>query len=153
MGQIEHTSDIAAPLDLVFSALTDPRRGTQWNSNIIEVTEVSDTIVRQGTTWHQKALVMGRPEDLFCRVVEYDPPRSGLLEISGAHHAKITTRCEARGTGTHVFQRMEFDMPGGIFGRLAGGFVGERLKRELVQTMERQRLALEKEAKDGSGTA
>jgi uncharacterized protein YndB with AHSA1/START domain len=153
MGQVEHATDIEAPIDLVFSALTDPRRGSEWNPNIIEVTEVSDAVVRKGTTWRQKALVIGRREDFVCRVAEYDPPRSGVLEISGPHHAKITTRCEPRGGVTRVLQKMEFKVPGGILGRLAAGFVGERLKRELTQTMERQRLTLEKEVKDGSGTA
>lgn len=152
MARVEHSVNIQAPIHLVFSAVTDPRRGSEWNPNIVEVTEVSDPVVRKGTTWRQKAVLIGRPEDFICRVIDYDPPHSGVLEISGAHYAELTTRCEPRGGLTHVLQKMEFEVPGGILGHLASGFVGERLKRELMGTMERQRVTLEKEVKGGSGT-
>jgi hypothetical protein len=42
-----------------------------------------------------------------------------------------------------VTQGIEFEVPGGFLGQLAGGFAREAVRREIRQTMERQRAALE----------
>ena len=146
MASVEETIDIAAPVDRVFSALTDPRRTTEWNMNVLEVKDISDSVPREGTTWTQVTLVSGRPAHLTCRVTVYRPPHEGTLEISGDYKGRTWSVCKPNGAGTRVTQGVEFTLPGGLLGRMATGFATRLMRNELKETMARQRAILEEEA-------
>ena len=151
MAQIRESVDIRAPIDRVFAALTDPRRGPDWNPNLIDVRDIAPEPLGPGTVWKQTAMVAGRPMDLICRVTRLDPPRYGVLEITGAQEARVTTECSEADGVTHVTQTLEYRPPRGMFGRLAGSFVSNALRREIVRSMDRQRTILEAEHRAGSG--
>lgn len=153
MTSVEQTIEIRAPIERVFDALTDPRRGPEWNPNIVEVTDFSGYPVHEGTTWRQVVMMLGRPMRLTCRVAEFQPPYAGVVEISGDQRGRIWTRCAERGAATHVVQGMEFVPPGGALGRLGAGMMRGRIQQELHGTMVRQRDALMAEGgDDGSRT-
>lgn len=151
MASVEETADIAVPVDRVFSALTDPRRTTEWNKNVLEVQDISDDVPREGTTWTQMTLVSGRPARLTCRVTVYRPPHEGVLEISGDYKGRTWTVCKPNGAGTRVTQGIEFTLPGGPLGRMASGLVSRLMRNELRDTMARQRAVLEEES-TGNGS-
>jgi uncharacterized membrane protein len=152
MPRAEHSLDIRAPIDRVFAVITDPARAPEWNDNVLEVRAVSDGPVREGTTWQQTTVMLGRPTQLECRVIRYQPPCHGVLRVTGPYRAEITTRCEPVGERTRVVQIIEFEPPGGLLGKMAGGLVSPVVKRELAQSMERQRALLEREAGGGNGS-
>lgn len=143
MARVEESLDIQAPIEVVFAALTDPRRAPEWNPNVVEVAEFSGYPVQVGTTWVQVVMMLGRPIRLACGVKEYQPPRSGLIEVSGAQRGLIWTRCEDRGGAVRVIQGMEFTPPGGVLGRLGVNVMKGQIQKELRETMVRQRTALE----------
>ena len=146
MPKVEHTIDIRAPIDRVFPALTDPRRSSEWNPNIIDVSQISSNPIGEGTTWRQVMSIAGRPANLLCRVVQFRPPYEGILQITGDQRGQTCTRCMAIDGGTRVTQSLEFTLPGGLLGKAMEGMVRSQLQRELERTMERQRVALEREA-------
>ena len=74
------------------------------------------------------------------------------MEVSGQYRGKIQTICQEVDGATRVTQRLEFTVPGGVFGRMASGVAGSAIRRELAQGMERQRIALEREAGEASGS-
>lgn len=143
MTRIEVTLDIKAPIDRTFATITDPKRGPEWNPNIREVVDLSDDPVREGSTWRQVTVMMGRPVTLKCRVVDYEPPLVGTLEIDGSYHGRIRTVCRDLGNAVRVTQVLDFEPPGGALGRMAAGFARPQLQREMTQTLERQRAVLE----------
>lgn len=145
MAEIRESIDIKAPIDRVFSALTDPNRGPEWNLAITGIQGVSPGPVRVGTQWNQSTTIGGRPVQLVCRITQLDPPTFGVLEVSGDQRGKITTHCSEIAGGTRVTQTLEFVPPGGIFGGLASGFISNALRREMARTMDRQRTILEEE--------
>jgi uncharacterized protein YndB with AHSA1/START domain len=145
MGEIKETIDIMAPIDRVFAALTDPLRGPEWNPAIIGVQEISPGPTQHGTQWNQSTLIGGRPINLVCRIAQFEAPTVGVLEVSGDQRGKITTHCSEVNGGTRVTQTLEFVPPGGLFGQMAGGFLSNALRREMVRTMDRQRTILEEE--------
>jgi uncharacterized protein YndB with AHSA1/START domain len=155
MTVIEERIDIRAPIGVVFAALTDPRRAPEWNPNIIEVKLLSGLPIGEGTRWRQVTVVLGKHTNLVCRIVRFRPPYEGTLEISGEFRSTIQTICREVDGATQVTQRMEFTVPGGMFGRMAANVARMALRREVVHGMERQRAALEREAggSDGPGTA
>jgi uncharacterized protein YndB with AHSA1/START domain len=155
MGEIQETIHIRAPIDRVFAALTDPGRGPEWNPAITGMQGVSPGPAHVGTQWNQTTLIGGRPMNLVCRITQLDPPRFGVLEVSGDQRGKITTHCFEVEDGTQVTQKLEYVPPGGLFGGLAGGFISHALRREMMRTMDRQRTIIEQEcaAQRGSRTS
>lgn len=152
MTVVEESIDIRGPIDTIFATVTDPRRAPEWNPSVVEVSDFSGYPIHPGTTWQQVVMVLGKPARLHCRVIEYAAPHSGVIEVSGAQHGRIWTRCEAAGDVTHVTQGMDFIPPGGVLGRLGVGVMKGRIQQELYKTMVRQRDALEAGGgNDGSG--
>jgi uncharacterized protein YndB with AHSA1/START domain len=146
MGEITESVDIMAPIDHVFAALTDPRRGPEWNPAITGIEGLTPGPSQVGTQWNQSTLVAGRAIKLMCKITRLEPPTYGVLEISGDQRGTITTHCTPTTGGTRVTQTLDFVPPGGIFGQMAGGFLSNALRREMMRTMERQRAVLESEA-------
>lgn len=150
MATISETVIINAPIERVFDVVTDPRRTGDWNPNIVDISRPSPLPAQVGTSWVQTVLMMGRQQRMNCRVTELDRPVSGRLDISGDQHATITTVCEPVPGGTRVTQTIEFRPPGGLFGSIAAGVAAPLLLKEMRQSMERQRIAIEREEQDGS---
>lgn len=145
MTRIEESIEVRAPIERVFAAITDPRRAPEWNPGIVEVRDVSDRPVRQGTTWRQTMMVMGRLMTFTCFVEQYQPPRHGVLSIEGDQGGQVVSRCEPVPNGTRVIQTFDFTLPGGKLGGLAGGLVANKLKGELTASLKRMRDTVEHE--------
>jgi len=155
MPTIEDTIEIKAPVSEVFAALTDPHRTSEWNPNIIEVGDITEGTTRQGTSWRQIAMIAGRHVSLTCRIQRFEPPHLGELEIAGDQCGRVLTVCREATGGTHVTQSLEFVPPGGMLGQMASTMLQPMLRRELAQTLSRQRDILEREegAKRGPRTS
>ncbi len=152
MPTIEDSIEIKAPVGEVFAALTDPHRTSEWNPNIIEVRDITEGATRQGTAWRQIAMIAGRKVNLSCRIQRFEPPHVGELEIAGDQRGRVLTVCRETSEGTHVTQSLEFVPPGGMLGQMASTMLQPMLRRELAQTLSRQRDILEREDGAKRGT-
>jgi uncharacterized protein YndB with AHSA1/START domain len=144
-------TDMQAPIESVFAAITDPKRGAHWNPNVLEVTHLSTYPVREGTTWCQTTVLMGHPTKLNCKVVRLKPPYEGILEVSGPHRATIVTRCRTVEAGTRVTQSIEFQLPGGPLGAMAAKLVTPQMHREMTESLARVKEAVELESVGSNG--
>ena len=151
MAGVEESIEIHAPIDEVFAIVTDPRRGPDWNNNILEVANVSATPVDPGTTWEQTVMMAGRRARLKCRVVDFRPPHGGMVEVSGDQRGRLWTECRPTGKGTLVIQGMDFVPPGGVLGRIGIRMAEGMIRRELARTLERQRSVVENELRRDYG--
>jgi uncharacterized membrane protein len=143
VAQVRETIDIRAPREAVFDAITDPRRTMEWNPNIVDLRALHGIPIGAGSRWIQMTSIAGRVLALRCRIVRWEPPGIGVLEVSGPQQAVITTECVPSGDGTRVVQTIDFKPPGGLIGAMAGGLIGQQLARELRGSMQRQKAALE----------
>jgi uncharacterized protein YndB with AHSA1/START domain len=155
MARVEDSVDIRAPIEIVFAAVTDPRRSLDWNPTLVDVSNMTGLPPAVGTSWRQIANYVGRRVTLDCRIAEYNPPHEGVLDISGDYAGRIVTLCESVQGATRLVQTIEFEPPGGIAGRLAMAVIQPVIKREIDRTLTRQREILEREAgtSDGSETS
>jgi len=153
MARVEHSLDVRASVEAVFAAITDPRRAMEWNHEILEVSDLVPGPIGPGTSWRQPTIMGGRQMNLECRIVSFDPPHEGVLSVSGDQDARIHLLCSPVRAGNRITQNIDFELPGGLLGRMAGGVIGNAVKSQLSETMERQRRTLEEEAqgRDGSG--
>lgn len=146
MARIQDSIDIRAPIDQVFQAITDPRRTIEWNPAIIEVTDIAGLPPQVGTSWRQVAQYMGRTATLLCRIVELNPPYEGVLQVTGDYEGRISTICDTVDGVTRVVEAIDFTPPGGLAGKMAMAVVQPAIRREVAQTLARQREVLEREA-------
>jgi uncharacterized protein YndB with AHSA1/START domain len=150
MPIVEHSIDISAPIDVVFAQVTDPRRAAEWAPGVLEITDVSGPL-GPGATWVQKVSMLGRHESIKCRVVRYEPPYFGEIEVTGDQSGRLWTRCEEVAGSTRLTQGAEFGNPAGRLGAVAGVAARSLIKRELHAAMKRQRATLEREAGGADG--
>ena len=148
MAVAEDSIDIRAPIDAVFSAITDPRRTMEWNSSIAGVGDINGYPPRLGSTWTQLAMIAGRKVNLNCRIVDWRPPFEGVLQVSGGQNATITTACRAIGDLTRVSQRIDFDPPGGPLSSIVGGVATRAIRGEMSKALQRQKDTIEREARE-----
>ncbi|MGH2442905.1 MAG: SRPBCC family protein [Chloroflexota bacterium] len=146
MGRIDCVIDVAAPITLVFAAVTDPKRSVDWNPHIIEVSNLSSYPVVEGTTWQQVVSAMGQTLRVNCRVSLMKAPMEGVLQVDGPQRARIITRCSRIGKLTHVEQSVEYDTGKGVAGAMAARIVQPFLRREVEHSLQRMRRDLEIEA-------
>jgi hypothetical protein len=151
--RLEETIDIRAPIDGVFTALTDPRRGPEWDDNIVEVLYFSGYPVQEGATWRQVITLLGRHTTLYCRVLGYAPPNEGSIEVTGQLQATIWTKCQDLDGVTRVTQGIDFAMPGGLLGRMVSGVAVGAVHRGIIKSMQRQRDILEREYEVGAASS
>lgn len=152
MARVEDSIDIRAPAQVVFAAVTDPRRTLEWNSNIVSIDDVAGLPVGIGTSWTQVASIAGRSLTVSCTIVDYRPPHEGVLEVRGEYGGRIITRCHEHSYSTHLTQVIEFEPPRGLMGQMAMAMIVPRLKREIRQTLLRQRDVLERETQAAGGS-
>jgi uncharacterized protein YndB with AHSA1/START domain len=149
---VQESTEIKAPIGDVFAAVTDPHRAGEWSPRVVEISEVSPYPPREGTTWRQTAGLAGQTATMTCRIVRFDPPREGVLEIVGGDlGGRLTTRCQDVAGRTRVDQVLEFNVPGGIKGRMMSAAAGPMLHREMSHALARLRETLEREAGGGHG--
>lgn len=156
MPTIEESITVRAPQAAVFAAVTDPRRAREWSPRIIEVKDIAPYPPQEGTTWQQIAGMAGQTASMRCRIVRFQPPTEGVLEIAGGdQQGVLTTRVSQAADGTRVDQTLDFKTPGGLKGKMMAAVAGPMLQREMNQALVRLRDTLEREAgaTDGSGTS
>src|SRR5579872_2142696 len=144
-AHIDESIDIRAPIGRVFTGITDPRRIPEWNPGIVEIKNFTGSPIQVGTAWRQTLVIAGRATELDCRIVQLDPPREGVLEVSGKYQGLIHTWCQDLGGTTRVTQSLEFMLPGGLLGAVARKAAEPAIRREVRDTMQRQKAALEAE--------
>lgn len=121
---------LPAPLDEVFAFHADPY-------NLLKITPPAlDMVVknpervemRKGAEIVYTIKLMGLPVGWRTLITEYDPPRSFQdVQLKGPykkwHH---THTFEARGDQTLVKDRVDYELPMGLAGRLAAGWLVRR---------------------------
>ncbi|MGH2449563.1 MAG: SRPBCC family protein [Chloroflexota bacterium] len=143
MPAVEHSIDIAAPIDRVFEAVTDPRRAREWNPSVEGIDDFSGEPVTAGSTWTQVVKLAGKTVRLRARVLAFEPPHTGIIEITGPYTGRVWTRCEAIPGGTRLTQGIEAAAPRGLLGLIGGRVIAATMSRQLKTSLARQRDVLE----------
>lgn len=142
MVRIEGSLLVAAPVRKVWEVATDPSLTTYWNSNVTEVSDVSEAPLRVGSSWLQTVNILGRPNRLTTQIVEWQPPNYGVVAMSGMGSPRVTTTVEAVEGGSNLTQVMEISLPTGL-GGIAFRFAGPTIQAELNEALRRQKMYIE----------
>jgi uncharacterized protein YndB with AHSA1/START domain len=145
VSRIEDSVLIDATPERVWQIITNPWLSPRWNSNIVEIRDVSGLPVEKGTSWVQVVRILGRKTEMRAVVEDVDPPHGGTVRFSGPGEPLLTSRVEAEGSGTRLTQIMDVTIPKGI-GGMAVRIAIPTIVHELKSALRAQKSV----AEDGS---
>ena len=139
MIEVEHTLQIARPVDEVFAYLTDIERIPEWQASAEEVSLEGE--LAEGSRIREVRSMMGRRATSTMEVTEYDPPkRFSLRTVEGPITYTVEHALESVNGGT----RVTFTGRGETnrVPRLMLGTVRRTIQRQFVKDLEtfKQRL-------------
>ena len=151
MGKpVEASVVIKRPRVEVFKFVTDLDSAPQWQAELVEVRDVSQTPIGAGATMTVVRLHLGRRVENTMRVSAYEPPgRISLVTVSGYLPADLDFFLEAVNGGTRVIVRNDWQLPDGLFFRLlrlAKGLFDRMDQRQWMSNLEKLRALLETRA-------
>jgi uncharacterized protein YndB with AHSA1/START domain len=138
--EVEHTLQIARPVDEVFAYLTDIGRIPEWQASAEEVSFEGE--LAEGSRIREVRSMMGRRATSTMEVTEYDPPkRFSLRTVEGPITYTVDHALEAVDGGT----RVTFTGRGETnrVPRLMLGTVRKTIQRQFVKDLETFKRRLE----------
>jgi hypothetical protein len=129
LATVRVSSDISAPVDVVFGRFTDIRQGPQHVSGIKDVQVLSHGDFSLGTRWHETREVLGRRDDAEMEVTSFTRNEGYTI----THHkggVRIDTRFgfEPIPTGTRVtieFEPRGQGLPPGLLAPIEWALAGK----------------------------
>ena len=113
MARAEASLIINCPVGKVFAYLADISRGTEWQSELLEVNQTSNGPVGIGTTLREVRRLMGRKIETAFTVTEYEPDVSlGFKSTSGPIPMRASFSLDGSSNGTKVTMTVEAELTG-----------------------------------------
>jgi uncharacterized membrane protein len=138
MAHLRMTAHFEAPIEEVYDLGLDFKRYPEWNVTYREVKEIVGLPPAVGTKIHVVTQFLGRTMEGWGEVVELDRPL--LMKVSGeAQGGKLsfTDRLTPAGAGTDIVIEADYELPAGIFGKIADKvFVEKAVERDLRHSVE-----------------
>ena len=128
MTHISRSVSISRPPDAVFTILTDVDRLPEWAATVVETRELSHPTLEVGCTFRQTFRVLGHELDSEWRVTEFDRPRRVRYEAGSTQGGRLEMVQTVRPLdhGSEVTLEIDYELPGGILGRIADKVIAER---------------------------
>jgi len=139
MTHLQVKAQYEAPIERVFALLTDFARYPEWNVTYTEVKEIVGPPNEAGTRIHSVMRFLGQTMEGWGEIVEIDPPK--LLRTSGTStqggKLEYVLRLTPIPNGTEVVAETDYELPAGIFGKVADKlFVERAVERDLRHSIE-----------------
>jgi uncharacterized protein YndB with AHSA1/START domain len=144
--RVERRIEIEAPPEKVYDLVMDPRRLGDWVTIHAGLKQSPNGELRKGSELVQCLKLAGRRFDVHWEVVQAEKPKRVVWEGKGPVHsrAKVVYDLDADGDGKTCFSYMnEYSMPGGPFGRMAGGVLKRTAERESEHTLAQLKRLME----------
>jgi len=140
---IRESVKLSAPPEEVWALVMDPHRLGDWVTTHDSVAEVPEEGLSQGASFRQKLKLAGTKFEVRWTVTECERPRAARWEGEGPRGSKARVRYELspENGGTRFDYENQFELPGGVFGRVASGLLsaapGRREARRTLENLKR----------------
>jgi carbon monoxide dehydrogenase subunit G len=143
--KVERTVEIGAPPERVYDVVMDPGHLEDWVTIHDHLEDAPDGSLEKGSELTQCLRLAGRRFHVHWKVVENVPCRRVVWDGQGPvhSHARVVYEFEPNGSGTRFSYCNEYDLPGGVLGRMAGGAVKRVTGKEVDATLQRLKHLLE----------
>jgi uncharacterized protein YndB with AHSA1/START domain len=136
MPTIHKSTVVNAPIETVFDALDDPEALPQYIPPMTQVREVHRSNQRLGDSFQATYVVLGMHFDESFTYAEYVRPTKLVTRfvgpMTGTMGATLTLQKEAT---THVDLAIDYQMPGGLVGKVADALLVERMNEKNAEHM------------------
>jgi hypothetical protein len=135
MSHLSTTLVVDAPATVVFDILANPARNPEWQSLLVEMTEIAGRPGGVGSSYVGLYRVAGRRLAGHFVVTAAEHPT--FHQVSGTTTggwARWTTMIEPRGDACELRVSLEYELPGEVVGTLFGKLTGNRIEQEFNRT-------------------
>ena len=146
MTKLEREIEIQASPERVYDVLADPDCLGEWVTIQEELEEAPSGDLEAGSTLRQRMKIAGQRFHLSWTVVEADRPNRIVWDGKGPMHTKAKAIYELSGNGdggTRFSYLNEYELPGGVAGRIAARAITRASGREADRTLERLKKLVE----------
>ncbi|MGH2534521.1 MAG: SRPBCC family protein [Thermomicrobiales bacterium] len=148
MWQSDVSTDIAAPVDEVFSYLADFPRHKEWSRSVTDIAPVAtNDPFGVGSEYSARESVPTKFTS-YTRITAVDPPRHIAWDSADRRMMRVEWSFELspRNSGTHLIQRSHWQ-PTNVLGRAVFAVMRRRqIPKENRQSLERIKAILEERA-------
>jgi hypothetical protein len=143
--EITRSMEMPAAPEVLYELVMDPRRLHEWVTIQEELVEAPEGQLAVGDHLVQRLKVAGQGFEVSWDVTRAERP--GHVEWQGTGPLGTSARVEytlrPSGTGTLFGYTNEYELPGGLAGRLAGRAVASMAGHEAEKTLERLKALVE----------
>jgi carbon monoxide dehydrogenase subunit G len=146
MSKLEREIHIEASPDEVYDRLTNPHCLGEWVTIQEELEEAPDGELKEGDRIVQRMKIAGQRFKVSWEVCEARSPERVEWKGSGpmGSKARAVYELQANGGGTDFSYLNEYDLPGGLAGRLAGRALMRAAGGEADRSLKRLKALIEK---------
>jgi uncharacterized membrane protein len=143
--KVERTVEIAAPAREVYEVVMDPSRLEDWVTIHDHLEDAPNGPLKRGSKLTQCLRLAGRRFTVRWTVEENDPCKRVVWEGRGpvGSHARVVYKFDENSGATRFSYMNQYDLPGGVFGRMAGRAVARVTEKELARTLRRLKSLVE----------
>jgi uncharacterized membrane protein len=143
--KVERTIEIEAPAREVYDIVMDPARLGDWVTIHDHLEDAPKGPLKHGSKLTQWLKLAGRRFKVRWTIVENDPCRRVVWEGRGpvGSHAQVVYEFDENGQETRFFYMNQYDLPGGVVGRVAGRAVARVTEKELDGSLRRLKSLVE----------
>jgi carbon monoxide dehydrogenase subunit G len=143
--KVERTVDIAAPPREVYDVVMDPTRLGDWVTIHERLEDAPKGQLKRGSKLTQCLRLAGQRFKVRWTVAENDPCKRVVWDGRGParSHARVVYKFDENGRGTRFSYMNQYDLPGGVFGRMAGRAVSRVTEKEADGSLRKLKSLLE----------
>jgi uncharacterized protein YndB with AHSA1/START domain len=136
---------VERPLEVVFAALTDVARHTEWARGPAEINDVSDNPVRLGTTWEQVTKLLGKKFATKMRVNVYEEHGKFGFETDKPFNSQFLFTAVPVPGGTKVQMAVSGE-PANFFGKMTIPLLIKSVERQMESDLLALKALLESQS-------
>jgi uncharacterized membrane protein len=143
--KVERTVTIDAPAQKLYDVVMNPKRLSEWVTIHHHLEDAPPGMLKQGSELTQSLKLAGRQFKVHWMVVENEACERVVWEGRGpvGSHARVVYGFTPRGDTTEFSYLNEYDLPGGVLGRVAGGAVARVAAKEVDGSLARLKRMVE----------
>ena len=129
MAIVQRTVQIKASPQETMALLSDASRWPDWYPGMTELS-ITAPFPEKGGKVAFKAKSAGLSMLVTETVIDYQPGKLQLFQMEGALSGRARWELTPEGDGTRLTTTFDYELPGGVFGKIADALIVKRMNRK-----------------------
>ena len=129
MAIVQRTVQIKASPQETMALLSDASRWPDWYPGMTELS-ITAPFPEKGGKVAFEAKSAGLSMPVTETVIDYQPGKLQLFQMEGALSGRARWELTPEGDGTRLTTTFDYELPGGVFGKIADALIVKRMNRK-----------------------